>query len=117
MKEKPRKGERGEDFRTLPASVSQRENALLDFLSGLYPRTAGNGPADSWRMRTKQRGFPSWGQQASATARAFTTWPAALQRPFSLIRPSRAPEIPMICFAIFARARKTRACSFCFVGD
>ena len=32
MKEKPRKGERGEDFRTLPASVSQRENALLDSL-------------------------------------------------------------------------------------
>jgi Zn-dependent peptidase ImmA (M78 family)/transcriptional regulator with XRE-family HTH domain len=30
MNEPPAKGERGEDFRTLPAEVSERENALLD---------------------------------------------------------------------------------------
>jgi Zn-dependent peptidase ImmA (M78 family)/transcriptional regulator with XRE-family HTH domain len=30
MKQPPRIGERGEDFRTLPASVSPRDNALLD---------------------------------------------------------------------------------------
>ena len=30
MKEPPTRGERGEDFRTLPAAVSERENALLD---------------------------------------------------------------------------------------
>src|SRR5262245_45991202 len=32
LKEPPRTGERGEDFRTLPASVSPRDNALLDSL-------------------------------------------------------------------------------------
>jgi Zn-dependent peptidase ImmA (M78 family) len=32
MKEPPAKGERGEDFRTLPATVSDRDNALLDSL-------------------------------------------------------------------------------------
>lgn len=32
MQSPPPKGERGEDFRTLPASVSHRENALLDAL-------------------------------------------------------------------------------------
>jgi Zn-dependent peptidase ImmA (M78 family) len=30
LKEPPAKGERGEDFRTLPVAVSERENALLD---------------------------------------------------------------------------------------
>ena len=110
MKEKPRKGERGKiSARFPPPSRSAKTRSSTRFCA--ISAHGRKWSADCWRMRTKQRGFPSWGQQASATARAFTTWPAALQRP-SVQSDQAAHGNPDDRFALRTRTENA-GCSFC----